>query len=107
MLTVAGANGGPGLSARCHVEGGSSSGDASVITPPLRAVGGAAWESLNSRKTATYTSAQVGLSDQPTLNWSFELRQNFNLNCISLSLASNRGVDLHYPLNKITSLLEI
>ncbi|KAA8580474.1 hypothetical protein FQN60_013432, partial [Etheostoma spectabile] len=59
MLMVAGANGGPGPSARSLVEEESSSGDASVITRPLRAVGEAVLESLNSRKIATYTCAQT------------------------------------------------
>jgi len=59
MPTGTGANGGPGLSARSLVEEESSPGDASVITPPLRAVGGAAWASLHSRTTATHTCAQV------------------------------------------------
>ena len=68
MLMVAGANGGSGLSVHFLVEEESSSGDASVITHPLRVVGEAVWESLNSRKTATHTCAQVVLSDQPSLN---------------------------------------
>lgn len=71
MLMVVGANGGPGLSARYLVEEESSSGDASVITRPLRVVGEAAWELLNSRKTATYTCAQVVLSGQFNLELKF------------------------------------
>ena len=70
MWTVAGANGGPGPSARSLVEEELSPGDVSVITRPLRAVGEAAWEPLNSRETATYTCAQV-LSSCPTENLSF------------------------------------
>lgn len=69
MLTVAGANGGSGLSVHFLVVEESSSRDASVITHPLRMVGEAALESLNSRKTATHTCAQVVLSDQPSLDF--------------------------------------
>lgn len=84
MLTVAGANGGPGLSARFLVEEESSSGDASVITRPLRVVGEAAWESLNSRKTATYTCAQVVPSGQSNLELEFVGSSNF-VKCLSVS----------------------
>lgn len=56
---VAGANGEPGPSAHLLVEEESNSGDASVIIHLLRVVEGAAWEIESSRKTATYTCAQV------------------------------------------------
>ncbi|KAF0028339.1 hypothetical protein F2P81_019426 [Scophthalmus maximus] len=56
--TVAGANGQPGPSARFLVEEESISGDDSVIIHLLRVVEEAAWESLSSRETATYTCAQ-------------------------------------------------
>lgn len=69
MLTVAGANGGSGLSVHFLVVEESSSRDASVITHPLRMVGEAALESLNSRETATHTCAQVVPSDQPSLDF--------------------------------------
>lgn len=62
--TVAGANGQPGPSARFLVEEESISGDDSVIIHLLRVVEEAAWESLSSRETATYTCAQVVLSGQ-------------------------------------------
>lgn len=67
MLTVAGASGEPGPGARLLAGEESSSGDASVITHLLRVVEEAAWETLSSRKTATYTHAQVELSGQSTL----------------------------------------
>lgn len=68
MWMVAGASGGTGPSARSLVEVESSSGEGSVTTRPLRVVGEAAWESLNSRETATRTCAQVVLIGRTLLS---------------------------------------
>lgn len=99
-LTVAGANGGPGLSAHFLVEEESSSGDASVITRPRRAAGEAAWESLNNRKTATYTCAQVVLPGQIL----------FKSVCqkMSSALLKSKRVDfLHYPVKPKVSVMSL
>lgn len=72
LLTVAGANGKPGPSVRLLAVEGSSPGNASVIIHLLRVVEEAAWESMSSRKTATYTHAQVvGLTRQSGLKLEF------------------------------------
>lgn len=88
MLTVAGANGGSGLSVHFLVVEELSSRDASVITHPLRMEGEAALESLNSRETATHTCAQVVLSDQPSLDFSKDKKNRI----VSLTLPfGNKG----------------
>lgn len=59
MSMAAGANGEAGQSARPPAGVESSSACVSVITPPLRAVGGAVQACLNSRESATTTPVQV------------------------------------------------
>lgn len=98
MWTVAGANGVPGLSAHFLVEEESSSGNASVITRLLRLVGEAALELLNRRNPATFTSAQVVLSANPSLILSL-LTQTY------VSFAKILTSDFLHSLSKIYDII--
>ncbi len=68
MLTAAGANGLPGLTAPPSVEAGLRSGRVSVITPPLRVEAESVWDPADSRKPATLTTAQVSPCDRCCLS---------------------------------------